>query len=351
MLLKRYSLLNTIIYRCLSSERPTLYESLKVHQTAPDVFTQPAESLFVYPYRTSVFGGQIIGSAMYAAHLTLTKDYPLHSLHSYFLAAADNSSPIIYTIKRLRDGKSFETRSVTARQDNKIIFECAMSFHKKEQGNMAHQPIMPKDNVVPPEQLQSTRHRFQNLLNDERLKPELRPFLELALDMPARIDIRHCHPRDLLRPTPKWPARQLIWIKTIDPLPNDSYLHRSAVAYCSDRVLLTSALLPYALNVFSPRIHMQASLDHTMWFHDDFSFDTTSQTDPPTEDDPPKPIRRHADIPSIPSKLPVRADDWLLYELECPIAMNNRALTFGKIWTRDGRLIVTCTQEGVIRCY
>ena len=200
--------------------------------------------------------------------------------------------------------------------------------------------------VVPPEELQSTRERFQNLLNDERLPPELRPFVEVALDIPARIDIRHCQPRDLLRPSPVWPARQLVWIKSFDPLPDDSHLHRSAVAFCSDRVLLTTALLPYAINIFSPRIRMQASLDHSMWFHDDFSFDSVPQT----STDPSKPIRRSADIPPIPPKAPARADDWLLYELECPIAMNNRALTFGRIWTRNGRLIVTCAQEGVIRC-
>jgi acyl-CoA thioesterase II len=201
--------------------------------------------------------------------------------------------------------------------------------------------------VVPPEQLHSTRHRFEKLLNDARLKPDFRPFVELALEMPARIDIRHCNPRDLLRPSPEWPARQLVWIKAIDSLPDDSHLHRSTVAYCSDRVLLTTALLPYALNIFNPRIKMQASLDHSMWFHDDFSFDPIDQSD---ENDSMKPIRRSADMPSIPVKAPVRADDWLLYELECPIAMNNRALTFGRIWTKSGRLVVSCVQEGVIRC-
>lgn len=341
--------------RCLSTEKPTLHETLQVIQRSPDVFIQPAETLFVYPYRTSVFGGQIIGSAMYAASKTLTKNYPLHSLHSYFLASADNSSEIVYTIKRLRDGRSFETRGVTARQEDKIIFECEMSFHRTEQGNLTHQPKMPDTGVVPPEQLHSTRERFNDLLNDPRLKPELRPFVELALDMPARIDIRHCHPRDLLRPPPEWPAKQLVWIRARDHLPDDSHLHRSAIAYCSDRVLLTSAYLPYAINIFSPRIRMQASLDHTMWFHDNFSFDTTNATVETTDDDDSdetlKPIRRSADITPIPPRIPPRADEWLLYELECPIAMNNRALVFGRIWTRTGRLIVTCAQEGVIRCY
>ena len=197
--------------------------------------------------------------------------------------------------------------------------------------------------------MQSTRERFHNLLKDQRLQPELRPFVEIALDMPARMDIRHCQPRDLLRPSPIWPARQLVWIKAIDPLPNDSHVHRSAVAYCSDRVLLTTALLPYAINIFNPRIQMQASLDHSMWFHDDFSFDSPSANSN-DQTEPSKPIRRSADIPPIPPKTPVRVDDWLLYELECPIAMNNRALTFGRIWTRSGQLIVSCAQEGVIRC-
>jgi acyl-CoA thioesterase 8 len=143
ILLKCHSLRNTIIYRCLSSKKSTIYERFKLIQSSSDVFLQSAETLFVYPHRSNVFGGQIIGSAMYAAQKTLTKNYPLHSLHSYFLAAADNSSSISYTVQRLRDGKSFETRSVTARQDQQIIFECQMSFHRKEQGNIQHQPVMP----------------------------------------------------------------------------------------------------------------------------------------------------------------------------------------------------------------
>lgn len=144
MLLRRVSFARTIIlYRSLSSKKFTLHETLTVQQTAPDVFVQPAESLFVYPYRTSVFGGQIIGSAVFAAQQTLVNRFPLHSLHSYFLKAADNSSPITYTVQRLRDGKSFETRSVTAQQDDQIVFQCEMSFHRKEGGGLVHQPTMP----------------------------------------------------------------------------------------------------------------------------------------------------------------------------------------------------------------
>lgn len=145
MLLARrcWSLL-TVVRRSFSSDkRHTLYETLRVIESSSDVFLQPAESLFVYPYRTSVFfDGQMIDSAVYAAQKTLTKNLPLHSLHWYFLEAADNSSAISSTIHRLRDGRSFESRGVTARQDGKIVFECEMSFHRKEQGNMEHQPMM-----------------------------------------------------------------------------------------------------------------------------------------------------------------------------------------------------------------
>jgi acyl-CoA thioesterase II len=142
-LLKHRPLFNNIIYRYLSSKKPTLFETLKVIETSTDVFTQPAETLYVFPHRKNVFGGQIIGSAIYAAQKTLTKNFPLHSLHSYFLTAADNLSPILYTVTRLRDGKSFETRSVTARQDDRTVFECSMNFHRKEKGNMEHQIAMP----------------------------------------------------------------------------------------------------------------------------------------------------------------------------------------------------------------
>ena len=129
--------------RSFSSNRPTLYETIRVIEKEPNVFIQPAETLFVFPNRKSVFGGQLIGSSVYAAQQTLTKNYPLHSLHSYFLTAADNSSAIVYTVTRLRDGKSFETRSVTARQDDRIVFECSMNFHRREKGNLEHQVPMP----------------------------------------------------------------------------------------------------------------------------------------------------------------------------------------------------------------
>jgi acyl-CoA thioesterase-2 len=142
-LLKHRPLFNIIIYRYLSSKKPSLYETLRIIPTSNDVFIQPPETLHIFPNRKSVFGGQIIGSAVYAAQQTLTKKFPLHSLHSYFLTAADNSSAISYTVSRLRDGKSFETRSVTARQDDRIIFECSMSFHRKEKGNMEHQLSLP----------------------------------------------------------------------------------------------------------------------------------------------------------------------------------------------------------------
>ncbi|CAF3457545.1 unnamed protein product [Rotaria socialis] len=350
-LLKCRPAYNIVHHRCLASKRPTLYETIKVIECSTDVFVQPAETLFVFPNRKSVFGGQLIGSAVYAAQKTLTKDFPLHSLHAYFLTAADNSSPITYAISRLRDGQSFETRSVTVKQDNRIVFECSMNFHKREKGDMEHQLQMPHAAVPPPEQLLSMNDHFTNLLNDTRVKPQIKPLIENALQMPARIELRYCNPRDILDPEPTWPARQFVWIKSLDPLPDYSHIHRSAVAYCSDRVLLGSAYLPYAVNGISRRIKMQASLDHSMWFHDDFIFDTEAESDSTEQNTSLKPIKRSSDIPPVPVKVHVRADDWLLYELECPIHRNNRAWNLGRVWTRNGRLIVTCAQEGVIRSY
>ena len=169
--------------------------------------------------------------------------------------------------------------------------------------------------------------------------------------MPTRMDIRYCHQRDFLQPEPIWPAKEFVWIKTLESLPNDPHIHRSAVAYCIDRVLLNSAWLPYALNGFHPRIKMQASLDHSMWFHDDFCFDLIDENAPTDREEVTKLVRRSLDIPIVPPKVLVRADDWLLYEIECPIQMHNRAWTTGRIWTRNGRFIVTCAQEGVIRCH
>ena len=200
--------------------------------------------------------------------------------------------------------------------------------------------------IPSPENLPSLYDHFQTLLDDKRLRPELKPLVEQSLQMPARVDVRYCHQRDLLQPQPVWPAREFVWVKSMDVLPDDPHIHRSAVAYCSDRVLLGSAFLPYALNIYNPRVKMQASLDHSMWFHDDFLFDPL-----PAENENSKPVRRSSQIPPIPPQVLVRADDWLLYELECPIHRNNRAWTLGRIWTRNGRLIVTCAQEGVIRCY
>jgi acyl-CoA thioesterase-2 len=188
------------------------------------------------------------------------------------------------------------------------------------------------------------------LLDDTRIRPEIKPLIAHALQIPAPIDVRHCHPRDLVEPTPVWPAREFVWMKSMDILPDDPHIHRSAVAYCSDRVLLTSAYLPYAINHYSPRIKVIASIDHSIWFHDDFSFDMADENNLSRDNDLSKLVPRSSNIPTIPSKVNVRADDWLLYELECPIQRNNRAWTLGRIWTKNGRLIATCAQEGVIRC-
>ena len=161
--------------------------------------------------------------------------------------------------------------------------------------------------------------------------------------MPTGIDVRYCQTRDLLDPKPQWPARQYVWIKALSPLPDAPDVHQSVIAYCSDRVLLGTAYYPYPLLGFHARIKLQTSLDHSIWFHDDFSAEKTDELDRSQQ------IQRSSDMPAIPSKVPIRADDWLLYEVECPVHRNHRAWALCRVWTRHGRHIATCTQEGLIR--
>ena len=125
--------------RCAS----TLDQLFRVDETAPDVFSQPKERLFIPRNRNGVFGGQIIGSAINAAQQTVRNNCLVHSAHSYFIAAPQNTSPIVYSVSRLRDGKSFATRVITATQNEQVVFHSSLSFHRREKGNMEHQVSSP----------------------------------------------------------------------------------------------------------------------------------------------------------------------------------------------------------------
>jgi acyl-CoA thioesterase-2 len=251
----------------------------------------------------AIFGGQVLGQALSAAVQTVTSDRPVHSLHGYFMRAGDVTRPIVYQVERLRDGKSFTTRRVSAIQEGEAIFSLEASFQVDEVG-FEHQNAMP--DVPPPETLRSERDMA--LAVAARLPEQLRAMA--TAERP--IEIRPVEPRDPLHPV-KAPALRHLWYRTIDKLPDDASLHRYLLAYASDFSFLGTSMDPHGVSWLMPGMQV-ASLDHAMWFHRSFRF-----------------------------------DDWLLYSVESPSASGGRGLVRGRFFDRSGRLIATTAQEGLIR--
>ncbi|HTF35935.1 MAG TPA: acyl-CoA thioesterase II [Myxococcota bacterium] len=252
--------------------------------------------------RQRVFGGQVAGQALVAAGRTVEQSV-VHSLHAYFLRPGDPKIPILYEVDRIRDGKSFTTRRVVAIQHGAAIFHLSASFQRPEQG-LEHQIPMPE--TPDPEELPAGKGRFAKAPPD--LPEEMRKWLQ----RPRPIEIRPVEPMEYFRPE-KRPPHQRVWIRADGKLPDDLMLHQCVVAYASDMTLLDTATLPHAISWFDPRFQM-ASLDHAMWFH-----------------------------------RPFRADEWLLYAQESPSASGARGFTQGRLFTRDGTLVVSVVQEGLIR--
>ncbi|MBI4724728.1 MAG: acyl-CoA thioesterase II [Rhodomicrobium sp.] len=251
-----------------------------------------------------VFGGQVVGQALVAAGRTAdTEERIAHSLHAYFLLPGDPKVPIIYEVDRIRDGGSFTTRRVIAIQHGQAIFSMAVSFHKSEPG-LEHQMAMP--DVPAPESLPSKEELRS------RLPPDLAEVMRTYWERDNPIEMR---PADLSRyfSAGKAEPQQYIWIKTNGPLPDDFGLHQCALAYASDFSLLDTALIAHGRVLFDPRL-MLASLDHAVWFH-----------------------------------RPFRADEWLLYAQDSPSAQAGRGFCRGSIFSRDGRLVASVAQEGLIR--
>jgi acyl-CoA thioesterase-2 len=251
----------------------------------------------------TVFGGQILGQALAAAEQTVLGDRPVHSLHAYFLRVGAVDQPVEYGVDRIRDGRSFTTRRVVAFQGNRPIFNLSASFHKNEHG-FDHQSEMP--DALPPERLISETDLARAVadLVPEKLKSR-------ALS-PRPIEARPVDPVNPFNPE-KRSAKRMVWYRAAGELPDETHLHRYLLAYASDFNFLTTALQPHALSWLSPGIRM-ASLDHAMWFH-----------------------------------RPFRMDEWLLHVIEGPSASGGRALVRGQFFTRDGRLVASTAQEGVIR--
>jgi acyl-CoA thioesterase-2 len=252
-----------------------------------------------------VFGGQVIGQALVAACRTVEEvaQRPPHSLHAYFLLGGDPKVPIVYEVDRIRDGKSFTTRRVTAIQHGRAIFSMEVSFHGTEDG-LTHQlemPDVPKPDALPSEA--DIRARVSALMPDsvrryfERERPiELRP-VEYGRYLGEPLEGGRFH----------------VWIRATGRLPDEPAIHQCVLAYASDMTLLDAALIPHGKTVFNEDI-MAASLDHALWFH-----------------------------------RPFRADEWLLYAQDSPNLGGARGFSRGSIFAADGTLVASVAQEGLLR--
>lgn len=250
-----------------------------------------------------VFGGQVLGQALAGAQRTVPVERRVHSLHAYFLRAGDIEAPIVYQVDRSRDGKSFSTRQVRAIQHGEQIFGLAASFQEPEPG-LSHQ--LSKPDVPPPEDVSESDPIDPVMLSKVSVK------LQRWLAFRGPFEFRHVYPRDELK-RPKRPPFQHVWFRLIDKIADDEGLHQSLLAYASDFHLLGTATFPHGISYLQPNVQM-ASLDHAMWFH-----------------------------------RPFRIDDWLLYSCDSPSAEGARGLARGSIYTRDGVLVASTAQEGLIR--
>jgi acyl-CoA thioesterase-2 len=250
-----------------------------------------------------VYGGQVLGQALVAAGRTVDEPRAAHSLHGYFLLAGDPAHPIIYEVERIRDGGSFTTRRVKAIQHGRAIFAMSVSFQKDEDG-YEHATAMP--DVPPPEELPSAAERVAELI--DALPESMRNYWQRENPIELRpVDVTRYLSRE------PHPPAQNIWLKANGRLPDDTRLHQCVLAYASDFTLLDTALIAHGKLLFDPDIQL-ASLDHALWFH-----------------------------------RPFRADDWVLYAQDSPNASGARGFCRGSFYTRDGRLIASTAQEGLIR--
>ncbi len=276
-----------------------LISALRLERLEDNLFRGPRASIGWQ----RVYGGQVLGQALSAACQTVDENRDVHSLHGYFLLAGDPDHDIIYDVDRIRDGGSFTTRRVKAIQHGRPIFTMSASFQKHEEG-FEHQAAMP--DVPPPESLPTAAELVTTLAGElpenmraywQREKP-----IEMRIVDPTRYTSREARP-----------ATQAIWMRATGSVPPDPVIHAALLAYASDFTLLDTALIRHGKMLFDRDVQL-ASLDHAMWFHRSF-----------------------------------RADDWLLYVQDSPSASGARGFCRGLIFDREGRLIASTAQEGLMR--
>lgn len=282
----------------MSGSVPELVTLLELEDLDVDLFRgrQPDTT------RQRVFGGQVAAQAVVAAIRSVEERMVMHSMHSYFLRPGDTSVPIIYDVERIRDGRSFVTRRVMARQHGRPIYYMTANFQAPEDG-LDHQDRMP--DVPPPEQAVSMMDiARQN--SPESVQEWEREW--------AALDVRYVGTSAMGLPTdPDHPARAQLWLRAAERLSDDPVMHLAAFTYATDLTLLGATLTPHGIHINSSRL-MPASLDHAIWFH-----------------------------------RPFRADEWWLYDQVSPMAHGGRGLAMGRVFTQDGTLVASVAQEGLIR--
>ncbi|MFE5912914.1 acyl-CoA thioesterase [Streptomyces wedmorensis] len=276
-----------------------LLDLLDLEQIEQDIFRGESRPSIV----PRVFGGQVAAQALLAAGRTVPEDRLAHSLHAYFLRAGDPGAPIVYTVDRIRDGRSFTTRRVVAVQHGQPIFHLSASFQAYEEG-LDHQGDMPA--APDPDTLPTAAEMLPRHLPKE--------VADRLAESRSAVDLRYAD-------TPPWGSvgeprepRSQVWFRTNGKLADDHLLHVCLATYVSDMTLLDSVLLAHGRGGWAVGDVVGASLDHAMWFH-----------------------------------RPFRADEWLLYDQESPSSSAGRGLGQARIWTRDGKLAISVIQEGVVR--
>ncbi|GAA3534238.1 acyl-CoA thioesterase II [Aeromicrobium panaciterrae] len=250
-----------------------------------------------------VFGGQVAAQALMAAQLTVPEDRSVHSLHIYFILGGDPSIPIVYDVEKIRDGGSFTTRRVAARQHGAIIFYMTASFQKQEDG-WIHQDVMPE---VPSPDDSRPLIELINTNGQEGIDIWEREWASFDLRYVGDNRTADDPQRDLV------PVVQRMWFRTNGTLPESRIIHNAAFAYISDFSLLGASLIPHGVFIGTPDVQA-ASLDHVIWFHH-----------------------------------PIQMDEWLLYDQTSPSASGARGLSTARVFAQDGTLVATVAQEGLIR--
>lgn len=279
-----------------SARLPELLKILDLERIEDNLFRGDSRDIGA----PQVFGGQVLGQALVAASRTVA-GRQVHSLHAYFLRRGDLSVPIVFEVDRSRDGGSFTSRRVVAIQHGQPILTMSASFQVDEPG-LDHQAPMPA--APPPESLRDLAVVEAEMI--ERMPHKVTGYFRNQ----RPFEFRAVHPDDYLT-REKRPAAKLVWFRVIGELPDDQALHRCLLTYVSDYHLLPTATMPHGVSFLELQV---ASIDHAIWFHRD-----------------------------------LRVDDWLLYAIESPSASGARGFSRGTIHARDGRLVASVAQEGLMR--